>query len=87
MEVVAGINGIFAIVEVCIASAFFRTATRPMLYHSIDTEHTPTSIIVLARLESVAIGTSHIYSQICILAKCSVYTAPTWFACNVYLWR
>ena len=69
LEVAAGIDGIFAVVEVGVAAALFRAARRPVLDHGVDTLETPAVGAAFRGLESVDIGACHVGIQVGIFTK------------------
>ena len=81
----SGVHRVFAVIEVGVTSAFFRTAGGPVLYHSIHAFRAPAA--VRRTLESVNICACHISIQGRILAEGAVEAAPAGLCGKVYLRR
>src|SRR5574343_1623072 len=90
VEIIPRINRKLSIGKMAIASTFFRTASRPMFYHSVHAIITPTIIRSngsRGRLKAIHIGTGHIDSQSWILPKSANETIPSRFGSQIDLWR
>ena len=76
MEVAAGIDGIFAIVEMCVAAALFRTAGRPVLDHGVHTLIAPAVVGAFGRLEAVHVGAGQVGIEVGIFAESAGEAVP-----------
>ena len=85
LELAAGIDGVFSVVKVGVASAFFRSAGRPVLDHCVDTFFAPAVAHTVGGLEAFHIGAGHIGIEVGIFAEGAVEAVPAGFGGQVDL--
>ena len=84
-EIAARIHGIFAIIEMCVATAFFGAAGGPVFDHGVDALATPSVTRPFRGLEAVHIGPGHVGIQVGILTESTDETVPARFGGKVDL--
>ena len=90
LDVLARIDGIFAITVVRVAARLARSAARPVLDHGVDTLVAPAILdflVAFRGLETVDVSACHIGRQIWILTKGAAHTAPARLRRHIYLRR